>query len=92
MAGEVYHKLDMGPNNLTLLIHIITGLLAQWWTFFQQGKMCKPTAVQGYYCIGKSRSAKVASAKVAPAKVTSCSAKVSWQKLQVARQKSLGKS
>ena len=47
--------------------------------------------------LGKSRSAKVAlakvaSAKVAPAKVASCSAKVSWQKLQVARQKSLGKS
>ena len=27
----------------------------------EQGKICKPTAVQGYYCIGKSRSANVRS-------------------------------
>ena len=57
---------------------------------------------KGYYCIGKSRSAKVAPAKVAPAKVApakvapakvaSCSAKVGRQKSQVARQKSLSKS
>ena len=61
------------------------GLWRQQYT--NKAKFANQLPSKGYYCIGKSRSAKVAPANVAPAKVASCSAKVGRQKSQVAWQK-----